>query len=627
VASFLEEKELSDAYLSSKKYSENWFKPFDEFERIAANLPSEALPEHYPRVTDGTLAALVAETPMRIWGQLQTGRFVPLVNSKQDFEEWKAEMVNIIWANKIIPNANMQAPFFNKLQIALHKALIYGCQPAFSFMVANDSYVGSDFILPQIRDVKMEPGKVSANDCNYIWLDRHYNKLQIKQIIEQAKRSKDKAGWDVKALMELYDSDSFTRQDDESKHSEARKMSDYGKVVTFSTCFHRGHNAPFYTVYRDSTSSSKDKIVRHDVNRNKAGDLPINFLYNQQNLVNPYGVGQIELAGPTQNMVDFFVSAHSLATQQGLEPNIKVSGDINDENLDLDSLVYAPGGQWYTGDSQVEIVNPTNAVYSQFTNWMSMYKTQIMNLQGTSDATTSGSSSGNSQYSKTSAGVKLQQERTNAKDNYLRQRTDEFISGLAKNLVNICIHNMSGSEVIAISEDQRARLTAAGKEMPSDIKTTTIEFNEIKSGEFKFDVDANSSVVKNDDDTKDRTLETIQSLLAIPNLDQIMANEEKEIHLGELIQGLLSASGLDNVEKIVTDLSDEKREELQALMQPPQQNEDTGLNSTSQDVPIEQEETSQARLVQALRAEGWDDERIQEYINRMESTSSQEVAA
>ena len=606
------EDELVDAYVSAQKYAEHWFKPFDEYERIAANLPSEALPPNFPKVTDGTLSALLAETPMRIWGQLQTGRVVALNNPTDKFEDWKTELANIIWTNKIIPNANYKAPFFSKLQIALHKALIYGSQPSFTFMVNTPGYVGSDFDLPEIRNVKLEPGKVSDLDSDYVWLDRHYTKIQLRGIIETAKNYKDNAGWDIKALKEIYDSDAFTRQDEASQSAEARKVTDYGKVVTFSTCYHRGFGAPFTTIYKGSSENDK-KVVRRQKNQNLMGDIPINFIYNQRNLTNPYGVGQIELAGPTQNMVDFFVSAHSLATQIGLDSPIKISGDVEDTGMDLDSIVFEPGAHWEVGQGDASLVSIANGFYNNFSNALSMYKTQVMNQQGTSDATVPGGDSGDSRYSKTPAGVKYQQERTNAKDNYLRQRSDEFVSALAKNLLNTCIQNMNGTEAISITEEQSEKLSAAGVDMP-DPQSVIIIFDQLKKGEFKYDVDANSSVIKNDDETKDRLVEITKLLLEVPQVDTILAADNKEVHIGELLQGIMATSGIEKYEKIITDLTDEKRMQLQQM----------GLLGGGEQ-PVVEEDPRMAELAEALKARGWDDERIGEYLQRLAVAEEAEV--
>ena len=57
-----------------------------------------------------------------------------------------------------------------------------------------------------------------------------------------------------------------------------------------------------------------------EVNPDPTGDLPITMQYCYENLESPYGIGRIELAGPTQNVLDYMTQAHVLATQIGLQP-------------------------------------------------------------------------------------------------------------------------------------------------------------------------------------------------------------------------------------------------------------------------------------------------------------------
>lgn len=611
----LKQNELGDALYSAKQAAEEYFKPFDEYERLESNQPSPQLPDQYPRITDGTLSSLHAERPMRIWGQLQTGRVVQLPTDAQDFAEWKLEMLNIFWANRIVKNANQQAPFFIKLRTALAKAGTYGSHPVFSFPVNTPYYTGADFILPRVRDIYLEPGKTSDLDSDYIWLNRHYTKLQLRGIIQSAAKQKGHAGWILRELKEIYDSEAFSGNN-ESKHSQDTDKTNHSKTVTFSTCFHRGNNAPFYTIYRDGGDT---KVIRTTYNTNATGDVPINLLYSEYDLVNPYGVSQIERAGPTQNMLDFMVSAHALSVQQALDPPIIISGNAeNDSGFDIDSLVNASGALWFTGNATVKPADMTTSGQARFVESMGMYKTNIMNQQGTTDATVSGTVSGNPMYSKTPTGIKQQQERTNARDNALRQNTDMFMAALARNLINITINNVDGSEIIRITEDQRDKLVAKGAKIPDGAMEIVAEFEELRDGEFDFDVEPGSSVIKNDSETKDRVLEAIKTLTEVPDLDNRLAQEGKELKLSELIGSYLATSGLENYEKVVVELSDEKKamlmqanaEDVSVLVEqalPP-------VEDQAYVQPAIDEQAERMKVIEALRDEGWSDEQIAQYL-------------
>jgi hypothetical protein len=247
---FLKKDELKDAYTEAEKKALDWYKPFDEYERIANNKLSKKLGKNMPRVNDGSLAASLIETPMLVLPTMQPGKFI----SQQSKQPWLNEVANIIWKTKIVPNANTQATFFDKEQIALYRALKYGAQPRYNFFVSNERYTGSDWSLPYIRNIKLEPGKFSVDDCDYVFLDIYFTKHQLKNIIEQQKdeikRAKKEGrqpdtSWDVQALKDLADMGMTSKEMEEQNINEREKqISASGIKVT--ACFQRGIGAPFY---------------------------------------------------------------------------------------------------------------------------------------------------------------------------------------------------------------------------------------------------------------------------------------------------------------------------------------------------------------------------------------------
>lgn len=595
----LKRKQLEFAYSHAKKEAEEKFKPFDEYERIDRNKPRDDLPEHYPLVTDGTLSSLNYERPLRILGQLQTGSFVQLPTENDRLEDWKVEIINIIWANEVIKKANSQLPFIIKIRKALHNAGRYGSQPAYIFPVSNSHYTGSDFILPKIRDVYLEPGKSSDLDSDYIWMNSHYTILQLEDLLESLKKHKN--GWDknkLKAILEKY------------KQDEKKMFTD---TITFSTCFQRGINAPFYTICMEL--DDEDKVVREFNNIEPTGDIPIVFIYSEYDLDEPYGVSLIERAGASQNMVDLMMSGHALETQKGISPPLRLAGDLDDPDFELDSIRYEPDAIWLTGGVDVGKVELNSSIYSQLPNSISMYKTNIMNQQGTTDATTSGSSSGNPMYSKTTAGVKHQENRTDIRDAAVRLNVDSFVSRLAKIMMNITLRNFEGEKVIEITKDQHEKLKAKGMELPNGKMEILIEFDELRKGEFDFAVVPGSSVAKNDNETKDRTLETIKTLSEIPDLEMKLAEEGKELRMSELIMSYLSVSGIENYEKIMVDISQEKQDRLLSGTSNIPEEELLAADIDSSNAI----QKNRLEFIENLRNEGWLDGDIEEYL-RMEDS-------
>ena len=71
---YLDKQELNNAYFESTRVFSEWYKPFNEYERIAGNKISTLIGKNMPRVNDGSLAASLLETPMQVLPSMQPGK-------------------------------------------------------------------------------------------------------------------------------------------------------------------------------------------------------------------------------------------------------------------------------------------------------------------------------------------------------------------------------------------------------------------------------------------------------------------------------------------------------------------------------------------------------------------------
>lgn len=549
---YLSKEELTDAYYEAERVAKDWYKPFNEYERLAGNKLSKTLGKNMPRVNDGSLAASLIETPMQVLPSMQPGKF----QSQNRKEAWLNEIANIVWKTKIVPNANTQATFFDKEQIALYRALKYGAQPRYNFFVSSETYTGSDWSLPYIRNVKLEPGKFSVDDCDYVFLDIYFTKLQLKKIIEQNKKDKD-SSWNVKALQKLADMAMTSKEMEEQNINERDKQIN-ASGIKVTACFNRGIGAPFYMF---SKHLEKGECLREWKNPDPTGDLPITMQYCFENLESPYGIGRIELAGPTQNVLDYMTQAHVLATQIGLQPPKKIRGATDTANLN--SLTFTPDALWQLGQAEVDVVQTTSSVYSQFPNNFGLYKSQLQTLQGRTDGSVS-AQSGNPTFSKTQAGVQMQEDRTNAQDNYLRNKADTASAKMAEKMMNVHMAQMKGADILDIAEDDLDRLTKAGffddnplTPEPS-MSELPILYEQLKST-YKFEFDPRPEA---DEDEKSRWLELIDIATSNPNVLPAVQMSGYEFNLGEAFKKVISASGADGWDKVLVKIDPEQQGDI-----------------------------------------------------------------
>ncbi len=569
MAFLTDQDEIYTLYTEAKKQSEQWREDYHEYERLADNGLLENLDPTLPEVNDGSLAASLYKLPKRIVNSSLSGH----AKSLDRDEAWITELANIQWRNKIIPNANSQAPFHRKWKDAVRKAAIYGSVPLITLFVERGNYIGTDFMVVQPQDVTLEPGKVSDYDSDIMFWDIYYTKQQVRTLLESAKaemKAAKESGeesynkWYIKELEEVLAKDEEVSRDPRDDHREVQDKDVRRSGIHFCVVFQRGVDAPFY-MYHKGTK----KIIREWTNQDPTGDLPIHFLYCYQDFINPYGVGIVKLAGGTQNVLDYMRQADVMATQIGIRPPVSIQGDIDE--VDLDSIVYEQDALWITGQAIVKREEMSNQIYSQLPNRMSMYKISLDQLLPTGD-TSIGAQSGDTDYSKTPAGVKFQQANLSIDDDDFKDNLYMTYEAVAKSMINIEFANMQGSDLMKLSDEDRDLLMKAGLEFPVDADgnpTNELEliWDEARAT-FDFEIDAEKDKTKDDEKRLEGLLRIVEFTQADPTLDQQLMESGKKLDRGELMASIIGL--LSDNEKIIQDVTPEDEEaaaiEQEALM-------------------------------------------------------------
>lgn len=564
---FLEGEDIHSAYEAATKEADQWRVDYPEFERLMNNGLLSDLDETLPEVNDGSLAAALFKLPKRIINSNMTGRAKALDRD----DAWLTELANLQWENNIVPNANSQAPFHRKWKDAVRKAAGYGSQPIINLFVERGEYTGSDFIVPLATDVKLEAGKVSDYDSDIIFWDVYYTKLQVKNMIEEAKEDK-KTGdttnkWDIEALQQALQAD---KESNRSGNEEAVQRQDKGVQQTgihFYIAFQRGVDAPF-CMYHKGTK----KAVREWTNPDPTGDVPVHYLYCYQDFINPYGIGIVKLAGGTQNVLDYMRQADVLATQLGLRPPRTLRGP-NTDDVDFDQLAYTEDAIWDIGQNELTREEMSDGVYRELPNRINMYKSSLNNLIPMGDTSVS-AEAGDPLQSKTPAGVKMAQANLSIDDEDFKDNVKMTFNAVAKSMINTHFANMQGSDPIKLSDEERELLAKSGIEFPVDPMTGEVS-NELiveweqARGTFDFEVDPDDDKTS-DEATQIEGLFKATELIKDPAIQQLAMTGQplilgtRKIDVGELL-GTLIGLVTDN-DKIVTDVSPEELD-AQAQMQ------------------------------------------------------------
>lgn len=620
---FYEQDELKSLYEEASKEAYEWRKNYSEYERLADNGLLDDLDPNLPEVNDGSLAAALYKLPKRVVDENMTGRAKALDVD----DEWITELANIYLENKIIPNANAQAPFMRKWKDAVRKAAIYGGQPIISLLMDKDGVTTADFILPYAQDVKLEPGKVSDYDSDIVFWDIYYTKKQVKDLIEQAKaETKENPTdgynkWDIKALEQILEGDHKEDRPANESHEGKEDKSVTKGGIKFCIAFQRGVKAPFY-MYHTGT----DSTVREWENPDPTGDIPVKYLYCYQDMQNPYGIGIVKLAGGTQNVLDYMRQADVLATQLGLRPPKKIMG--NEDEVDEDSMIYAQEANWYLGNAQVETVEMANGVYNQLPTRMQMYQASLNKLIPMGDTSVS-AAAGDPMQSRTPAGVKFQAANLSIDDDDFKENLNITYEAVVKNLINLTFANMQGVDLMKLSDDEVERLQNAGLEFPVDEQGNPSNELEIIWDEaratFDFEVDAEDSKADDEEKRLDGLLKVLELRATDPMLEQFLVQSGWRLDTGELLATIIQLT-TDN-DKVLQKIAPEELEAMQGQLpgeipqempqEAPQQvsPEQAAINveAVMQEYGIDQETAAEALM---MEEQGEDPDAIAEAIMR-----------
>jgi len=549
----IKEEELYSRYSDAKTFMLPLFEPFDEFERIARNKPHPGIAKNLPKVTDGTLAALIQEQPKRIIQQIPTGRV------KSD-SEWMDIIGTWVLEKEIIPNANQVAALIQKSWAMISKALTYGSQPAFVQFINRGEYFGTDFTLPYIKDVLLEPGKLSDRDSNVIFLRSWWTKTQLESVItrettltKNSKNRKDEqpyeSGWDVEKLKTLVNKTG--QKDTQSMTPNEREKQLNASFIEIVHAFQRGIGGTFYSFA--PSLGDNENVIRTKKNKDPRGAIPIHYMYTNVDLSNPLGRGSVELSGGMQNLLDSEVQAYQYMRALMMNPPVEKRG-----NFSKSTIVYEPQAIWDMGSDPNASVTPVKLSTESLTSFPNNYglvKSQILNLNSSTDTSIS-SEVGNPGYSKTPAGVNMQQQRLGVSDNYMQKQFESTFEEIMETAINLYFAERSGVQEIELDKETAGKLRKVAPQAVNEENKVRIDFDK-ETEALKFEVDATTSQAKDDAAERDRLVELLDLSQKYPRLDQIMGEDG----IKELVNRIVVKTGVEDPEKIMPAPGDDEVDE------------------------------------------------------------------
>lgn len=523
------------------------YKPFKEYRRLRDNKPALGLDPAYPKVTDGTVAAVVSKTPKRIVQQLPTG------SVKSAKNDWLNIVAGFVYTNKILPYANHQFSLTQKCWAAIDKGLTLGSQPGYVPFLNHNGHFSTDLSLPFAEDVLLEPGKLSDKESNFIFMRSWYQPKDIEAIIDKEKRLKAKAkdrdeiyesGWNLSELAKIKNLTTSEANIANTNQDQNQRRARSGVEIVHA--FQRGKGGKFYSFHADT-----GKIVRTRENKDPRGAIPIHYFYADTDLSNPLGRGYIELVASLQNLMDAEMQMYQYNRALMLNPPVLLHG------VNKNRFKFAPNVAVETSvpDAFIRPVAIDTTAIANFPALYGLTKSQMLNMLSSPDTSIS-SDIGNPGFSKTPAGVKSQQANISVDDNFIRKQFESWFEDVSETMINLYFAERRGIDELQLDKataEKLRKLTDFDQEMLSDDNKIRIDYDD-ETEKLQFQVDASTSNMKDDAAERDRLVELLDLSQKYPALSEILGKKG----VTELVDRIIVKSGVEDPEKILPKQDDQE---------------------------------------------------------------------
>lgn len=552
---YLTSENVVEVFKTSRQYTEGLTDGFHEYERIARNKPHGSIPKEYPKTTDGTTASIIRKTGHRIIQQIPTGTV------KSDDDDWLSIVASFIYTHKIIPYANEGYALIQKSWNVIERFLTFGFCPMYTPFVEHGGYFCPDLRLPYWGDIFLQPGKLSDEDSNYIFMRSWWQTKDIDALIaNQSKLSKNtEKTWNVDVLRQI--KDFATTKDEKAKTPAEREKNINTKGgVELITGFQRGIGAEFLTFHVNS-----GLIARTKTNKDPRGEMPLSFAYGDIDGSNPFGRSIIDLVGGLQNLMDGEMQMYQYNRALQLNPPLIKRGTFN-----KNKVKFAPNTIIDVGadpNATVEPLKIDTTALANFPNNYGLMKSQLINLLASPDTSIS-ASVGNPGFSKTPQGVEAGQATLSVDDNYVRKQWERAFERWSETAINVYFAERTGIEEIQLDDETADALRGLDdfdQSMLSDDNKIRINYDTATPA-LHFRVNASSSQMKNDLAQQQIAKDLLDTVMKYPMLN---SNFGGSIDVDALARKIVVASAISDPETIAPEPTKaQKQAKLQSKQQP-----------------------------------------------------------
>lgn len=543
---------LVDDYLASLGAMESIHNEFEEKEKILLSQPIGKISkeELNTRLTDPTLLSAVIKQNNSVMAQMPSGKIVALTKENRG----KSLFMDLIFHNHVIPNATSQYDVFTKLWLLSFYRKVYGSMPALVDFVTGGSYgkkgAGPDFTILPIRSVIPQVGKYTETDCDYIYVRSRVSKTWLEN------RKGDDNWKNIDKILEA--KGDFTMEYNASSYVERKteggmvKRDEYELVTRYEN--------DKWTTFHPATKV----VAREFGNPQKNDEKPVVMCHAYPLLDRFIGLGDFERGKTLYAAAGNLISLYMEGMKVGIRPNIKVDPSAIENWAQIKQYGIVPGQvflmkpQFFDKLEQMSLAPNLNSFQSTY----QFLKAAIMTVTNTSD--TSISQDTDVGFGKTPQALKMQAFSQGMQTQFDRRMLEISTEKIFDRMIDLIAKRQEKPMELYLKE---ADLKAVSEIAPDVVEMfevgnmgkVTIKPKDIANAEYRYEIDAGSTV-KKDEIIENQTLtEILGFIMKMPGAMQAAAQGgliplgDKMFNLGEAVKRWVITSGVTDWDKIITD--------------------------------------------------------------------------
>jgi len=545
------EREAAEEYLKDKRVK------WDSAEALLHNqLNDKVSTTTRSQVFDPKLSTLAIERSYRVMAQLQTGKVRGI--SKNDIGD--ATLKNLVLEKYVIPNANAQFDFLTKMRMVDLYSNIYGnFFTLIDWDVKPNGYVGPDIWLLNIRDVFPQVGAVSLEDSDYVivrtW--RPYSFFEGKKDDKDYKNI-------AKILVKLKDKSGSKSDRDKGTSVSKREESEYPQSEPAK---HRGYFEVLTKYTRKEWVDycvDANEVFRERENPQKDGDLPVKCKYSIPLLDDFMGMSDFERGGSMQKAINSAWNLYLDAVKMSIYPPVLVN---KDNIASMSSITQTAGAKWLVRNQLNNSATPLNLTpqgIQTFNNVYQVATASIMNLFGTTETNTTQKTDPG--FGKTPQALEMQSSRENTRDNADRFYMEQFLTQVMKKFCNLLSKKQSSAIKLRLFKDEIEEIARSYPEVKEsyDENSGKLSVKKGKAELYDYEIVTGSTYAV-DQKQQQQNLGQILSLFQASQgpqgnlLIQQLQTDGYRFNFGELFKRIISNSGVQDWDKILTEMTPEEQ--------------------------------------------------------------------